>query len=113
MGALAAAVLLVGLLLVVAAGIYRLWHAGMRRTQPLLMHRVFAQEGVSLEGCNDPSVLRRMGLATRTCLLCRDQATCLVWLDGSESRPVRDFCPNSDLIAQLKEKAVRPVAVRG
>lgn len=99
----AAAGLLPGALLVMAGVMsYRLWRAGMREGGRLLMHRVLEREGVSLEGCTDEAVLARAGAAARSCLLCRDRATCLAWLEGHGSAPLRHFCPNAEMIGDLR-----------
>jgi hypothetical protein len=90
--------------LLVATGVmtYRLWRAGMRQKGSLLMHRVLEREGVSLEGCADEAVLARTSAAARGCLLCRDQATCLAWLEGDAPVSLQQFCPNAEMIADLR-----------
>ena len=97
-----AGVVLGGLLVVAAVMSYRLWRAGMREGGQLLLHRVLEREGVSLEGCTDEAVLGRAGAAARGCLLCRDQATCLAWLEGDAPASLQQFCPNAEMIGDLR-----------
>ena len=97
----AAAVLLA---IAVAAGVkvYQLWRAGMRERPPLLMHRVLQHEGVELAACADEGRLVQVAAAARRCLLCRDRETCVAWLEGDSGVPLDHFCPNAELITQLR-----------
>jgi hypothetical protein len=102
-GVIAAGAAVVAFLATAGVMTYRLWQAGRRQVRPLLTSRVLDRAGVSLAGCSDPAVLARAGAAARGCLRCRDRAACLRWLEGDESQSLRQFCPNDDLIARLRE----------
>jgi hypothetical protein len=95
---------------VIAAGVrtYRLWRAGIGTTQPLLMHRVLEREGATAEDGADARTLVQMATAARGCLLCRDQQTCRAWLQGESAAALQDFCPNAQLIGQLKAERSAP-----
>jgi hypothetical protein len=97
----AAVAVLGGLMVLGVMDVYRLLRAGMREDQALLMHRVLEHEGARLDGCTDASVLTQTAHAARSCLRCRDQETCIAWLEGEATLPLDRFCPNADLIARL------------
>jgi hypothetical protein len=44
----------------------------------------------------------QLAAAARQCLVCRDKATCIGFLDGDANAHVEEFCPNADLIARCK-----------
>jgi hypothetical protein len=91
---------------------YRLWRTVMREQRPLLMHRVLEREGLSLAGGMDAMELARGAAAIRRCAACRDHETCLAWLEGQHTEAFERFCPNAELIAELKAGAVNGPAGR-
>jgi hypothetical protein len=94
--------LLVGGLLLLAAGLsFRLWRSAMR-DEPLLLHLVLARKGLSLAAGADPGVLVQTGAAVRRCMLCADRTTCRRWLEGEVGGPLERFCPNAELMARLQ-----------
>jgi hypothetical protein len=95
------AVLVGGLLAVAGSMSYRLWRSAMRG-EPLLMERILARKGLSLEGCADQGVRLHAGAAMRRCILCRERAACIAWLEGHTSRDVECFCPNAELMARIR-----------
>jgi hypothetical protein len=109
----AAAGVVLGIILV-AVGVtsYRLWRAGMREEGPLLMHRVLAHEGATVERCADEGELAQIAAAARGCLLCRDKETCLAWLEGDASVSLQQFCPNAQMISRLGAEARPPAESR-
>jgi hypothetical protein len=105
MDTLAAAVIAAGfggVMLLAGWVVYRLWRAGIREDRPFLMHRMFARQGVSLEGVEYSPQLEQVALAARRCVVCGDWETCRAWLEGEGEGGHDAFCPNADLIARLK-----------
>jgi hypothetical protein len=87
--------------------VYRLWRAGIREDRPFLMDRMFARQGVSLEGVEYSPELEQMALAARRCVACGEWETCRAWLEGEGETGYEAFCPNADLIARLKAEQAR------
>jgi hypothetical protein len=110
MDTLAAAVIAAGLggvMLLAGWSVYRLWRAGMRADRPFLMDRMFARQGVSLEGVEYSPELEQVALAARRCVACGEWETCRTWLEGEGAAGHEAFCPNADLIARLKAEQAR------
>jgi hypothetical protein len=105
--ATAAALVSVGVVAIVLRT-FRLWRAGIGAAQPLLMHRVLEREGATPRDGADVRTLVQMATAARGCLLCRDQETCRAWLKGESAASLQEFCPNADLIGQLKAERSAP-----
>jgi uncharacterized protein YjiS (DUF1127 family) len=66
-----------------------------------LLTRMAAWVGVDLEGIRDPALRREL---QRVCTLCRSQGHCKHWLDHPDSRGYRDFCPNAELLDELRPR---------
>jgi len=64
----------VGAFVLVAAWAgYRLWQAVMHEERPVLMHRVFEREGLSLAGTRDTLQLQQGAMAIGRCVACRER----------------------------------------
>jgi hypothetical protein len=94
-GALLVAILALGWL-----GAYRLWRQIQARGSPL-MDQVLDRHSPPAQAAPHGETLIRAAAAARTCLLCRDQAVCLAWLEGETAASLQQFCPNAELIEHL------------
>lgn len=93
--------LVAGVLALAGAVAYRLWRSAMRG-EPLLLHRMLARSGLSLEASRDPDLVAQTGAAVRRCMMCADRAACLRWLEDEDGGPVAGFCPNAELMDRMK-----------
>lgn len=95
-----ASALLVAILALGLARAYRLWRQIHVRGSPL-MDQVLDRHSAPAQAMQHGETLIRAAAAARTCLLCRDQAVCLAWMQGEAAPSLRTFCPNAELIEHL------------
>jgi hypothetical protein len=91
-----------GLILAVGWTIHGLWRIVMREDRPVLVYRMLEHLGLSMNRFLYPAEVEQFATATRRCLMCRDRATCLAWLERDGKTGYEAFCPNADFISKVR-----------